>query len=152
MQEKFTVLKWGNNLSTGLNWQNEQHKTLVEQINKLVNQEDDTLDDILEFTKYYTATHFRDEEAMMVHYDYPALDAHIEEHGFFVNSMQEIFKENQKDKIKIRKILTELSAWLMWHIKNSDKEQADWLIKNTNIKNHQPTEFYEELENYRRNN
>lgn len=146
------IIEWSNALSTGVEWQDNQHKSLVDQINKLVNCKAECLDEVIEFTKYYAATHFRDEEAMMVHYNYPRSSEHIDEHAYFTDTIQGVADQRGNDEDKLHTILTELSSWLIWHIKNSDYEQATWLKENTTMLSHQSSEFYTELDSFRLHN
>ena len=148
MSAEKEIFKWSENLATGISWQDKQHQTLIKQINKIFNQTSEVTE-ALEFAKLYAATHFRDEEAVMIHYSYPQSTEHIQEHDYFIDTIQSLDPKTQDDEEIRKDILFHLSSWLMGHIIGSDAHQATWFKGNSDIMDHQPSEFYTELEAYR---
>lgn len=124
---------WNENYITGLTEVDEQHHHLVDLINtfgdkitedKLVKSDIDTI--IKELTDY-TNYHFTEEEEMMVksNIDKRHLDAHIDMHKDFLESIQEMYEKiSIDDQDSVGQLLDFLIHWLAYHILFEDQNMA----------------------------
>lgn len=127
------IFPWNENFETGIPLIDDQHKRLIELLNKLVSHlayqaDAPALDAVFEQLKAYTAFHFADEEAIwQKHFgDEDWVGWHKHAHGDFID---EVIKLKQEENIKplddvIEDIVTFLTHWLAFHILESDKRMA----------------------------
>ena len=125
----FEVFPWNDGFETGNNKIDEQHKILVELVNKLavalVNQNLIELNETFEELISYANKHFSDEEKIWLEYfpDDPWLISHQKTHASFLPSVMEIKKKAANDLLPeiIEKVLHYLLQWLIFHIIDTDK-------------------------------
>lgn len=119
---------WSDDLSVGFKAIDDQHKTLVNIINKFETSmlegagRDVTLD-VLKFLEVYTKIHFTTEEKYMQEYKYPNIEQHQSQHKEFIDYIQKIksiFSQNitHKDMIKFH---NKILDWYIEHICKTDK-------------------------------
>ena len=121
-------LIWSDRFKTGVPLMDNQHKTLIDLINRLFdcmldggNREEIT--NIVDELVSYTVNHFRAEEDLMRKHHYPKLDEHIRIHQGFIAQIS-VFA----DKIKAEKRLSPadiykfLKDWLVNHIEKEDRD------------------------------
>ncbi len=131
-------IKWSDDWSTGVSWQDDQHKELVKGINNLFSamsqgKGEDQVNSVLDFLGDYVVTHFGNEEKLMSELNYTDYDIHKKRHTDFINT----FKEYRK-KIKTQGISVELAVeiqktlcdWLIAHICKIDKKLGTFLQQN----------------------
>jgi hemerythrin-like metal-binding protein len=127
------VFPWSADFETGLPEVDGQHRRLVGLLNTLVGQlavdgDSGSLGAVLEGLKDYTATHFRDEEALWL--EYFAGDGwetgHHRTHGDFVGKVQVLLDEgaSQPLELLVPEVVTFLTTWLAKHILEADKRLA----------------------------
>ena len=130
---KFDIFPWNKNFETGVDHIDEQHKKLVEILNRLaVNLAhrsstiilDSVFNELVEYTDY----HFKSEENYWQEHlaDDPWSIQHHKTHNSFIERVLQI--KNQKtdknsDQI-VQEIVAFLSHWLAYHILDTDKRMA----------------------------
>lgn len=133
-------MMWNEKLLLGIKEIDEQHKNLVDLIERsqglVYNAEDgvDCYDEIVSVLKElvdYTIYHFTYEEGLMDKVQYEELILHSMEHKIFVkkisNFMSGDLEENQMGKIE--EIILFLLDWITKHILETDKRYVS-LLKN----------------------
>lgn len=127
------VFPWNANFETGLPEVDVQHRRLVALLNGLVNHlalEGSTsgLDRVFDELKDYTATHFRDEEALWLQYfgGDGWETGHHRTHGDFIGKLQALIHDgaSQPLELLVADLVTWLTTWLAKHILESDKRLA----------------------------
>lgn len=135
------LFKWNAYLETQISSIDDQHKKLVNLINKLgeyisktskdENIENNILvrnliEELLNYTKY----HFSEEEILMkknnIHKDHTIL--HKYRHGQFITEIEDINKKKNLKYVDLIEIFNYLILWLSSHILGLDKELALQLI------------------------
>lgn len=121
-------IKWSDKFLIGVDQMDDEHKILIERINKLIMALNTTnRGQILECfssLKEYTLYHFNDEEKFMQRIDYPDYQAHKKIHENMLNHFigyEADLKANHLDK---KKFLAFLKNWLISHILGVDTQYA----------------------------
>lgn len=112
------IIRWSDEYSVGVERIDEEHKTLIDMINKAfdsVSDRDETLKQLTLDMQEYAIMHFSTEDKYMVDYGYPHTKSHLESHRLFIRHAH---GEVPLEPIKIIKFLAE---WLNSHIKEEDK-------------------------------
>lgn len=129
------MITWTAAMEVGVKKVDEQHKELVDQINKLHSammerRGAEIVGSTLEFLKNYALTHFSTEEGLMRVYGYPNYEAHKKFHEDFKVDFLKLAKEisdNPHSSIVVLQMENRLSNWLVNHIKKVDKETFAFL-------------------------
>lgn len=127
------LIEWKDIYETGIVALDNEHRTLVEQINRLGQvlrnkSGDDALGEILAVLQDYTENHFRHEERLMQEYGYPDLAEHREIHQALRDSVAELKAEYADGKEGLAKELYKfLRGWLLGHIVEVDKKYGAFL-------------------------
>ena len=128
------------NLITGNNLIDEQHKEIIEKINKLVNTcENGTCQiesvKMLDYLADYTEKHFQEEEALQEAVEYPGLEEHKKRHDEFrvaVKELHEMLEEEEGPSPRfVQAVQENVIDWLYRHIKGFDSSVATY----SNLKN-----------------
>lgn len=128
-------VEWTEELSVGIQEIDEQHKVLINLINRLF---DETIvnqavvgvtEKILEELIQYTIVHFAVEESLFRIFDYPAIDAHMSHHSDLKTQVLELQKKIKQGQAVNTELLMFLKKWLTNHILQEDKQYAPFLIK-----------------------
>ena len=127
--EEYTIFPWNENLETGNKTIDEQHKVLVDLINKLARHliiEDETeIEQAFNKLANYANTHFEDEEKIFEEYlsGAPCFESHKDTHASFFSSISnlKVEVENEPYVKGVEKIIFFLLQWLIRHIIHSDK-------------------------------
>jgi len=122
------LMPWNESFVNGVSEFDNQHKYLVELVNKLYKgmklghgNEDvgRTLDELIE----YTASHFACEEKLMAENQYPDYDSHIKIHRDLVGKVVDFQKKFKSGEVTVSLDLLEfLKDWLIGHIKGVDRK------------------------------
>ncbi len=120
------LIRWSDELRTGIAKIDEQHRGLVNLVNRLYSalrngQGNAALGEILEELIQYTAVHFKTEEDLMVRYSYPDYESHKRTHDGLVKQVLEIqskFKEG-RGTLSVE-LMNFLKSWLINHIQGMD--------------------------------
>lgn len=127
------VMPWSNLLSVGVRDIDDQHRVLVDILNRLG---DVVMGDVTEWNEkavladllQYTAQHFGFEERLMRKAGYAGVDAHVREHREFIlqiKAMTERF--NSGDLPDAEELLVFVREWLTTHILGTDRALAQAL-------------------------
>ncbi|TCK17177.1 hemerythrin [Thiogranum longum] len=135
-----SLLTWSDDRLLGIDSLDDQHKTLVDCINKLVTECRKTETDgpgpsgeklkklARLFDDLYTTTkaHFSHEEAMMRDMAYPGYTAHAREHVMLIAELKTSFAKalTQQQCSLTPELLQALKSWLIAHVSHSDRDFA----------------------------
>ena len=127
------LLEWSDRLSVNIREIDDQHKSLVEMVNRLHDAmkgggADSILMGIVDEMKNYAASHFATEEKHMQIHKYPDYAVHKAEHDDFVAKVVQVESDLKAGKCAMSMdILNFLSNWLVKHIKGTDKKYSPFL-------------------------
>lgn len=136
VDEKSVV--WSDALSLGIESIDDDHKILLEQVNKCYQISvggDGDLGEILNNLKDYTTVHFAREEKVMEACGYPGLANHRQVHRLLVKQLLEQRQQYEKGKLDAHSLLTFLQSWLIDHIQTMDRAYAPYCEGNTTALN-----------------
>jgi len=129
------VMQWTEQLSVKIESIDNEHKKLIELINKLFDamsrrEGHNALDSILKELTDYTEFHFSHEEEAMKKYNFPGLATHKTEHENFVNKVADTKKKYEEGAITLTIPLIDfLTTWIKEHILKSDMGYSTFLVK-----------------------
>jgi len=131
-------LNWDNDLSTGIENIDNQHKELFNRINQLLlAMKDGTAkDDViktLDFLEEYVIKHFTEEEMIQKKNDYPKYNIQHEQHQQFkgeLKKLRETFDSKGTSSLLVLNVQKEMSTWWRSHITSLDKDLGKFLIEN----------------------
>lgn len=125
-------LVWRTAMSTGLKWQDDQHKEIFHQIDLLVeaieqNEGASVVKEMLEFLEKFAVKHFSDEEEYMRSHGCSTCELHEQCHKMMLENLAEIratFDRHGPSTMVVLKLQTMLRDWLMKHILSVDKQMV----------------------------
>lgn len=130
------LLVWQDDLDTGIEVIDQQHRRIVEMLNHLYNAQKsmeravvaEVIDELID----YTLSHFAFEEELMEEAGYAFCAAHKRVHEVFVKRVSEyrmrfVAGEDITDELR-----TMLSRWLFNHIRGDDKSYAEQVKQHLN--------------------
>jgi hemerythrin len=121
---------WNESYSVGIKLIDEQHKGLINILNKLYESFIDQtvgkmLEEIINELVDYSKFHFKTEEKLFAESDYPDKEKHIIEHQEFVDKINGFKTELEKGKSSLTfQLMNFLRNWLLNHIAVSDQAYA----------------------------
>ncbi|BCO07785.1 hypothetical protein GF1_01610 [Desulfolithobacter dissulfuricans] len=129
---KDTIFAWSSALSVGIETIDNQHKKLVDLINRLyravINGENRTVSgEILDELVNYTATHFQTEERLFDQYGYSETKQHKNVHEKLVKQVVEFQQQFHAGAELDMSLLEFLKDWLVNHIMKTDKRYSSFL-------------------------
>ena len=134
-------IQWDDQLNTGIQVIDSQHRRIVEYINSLydasLTRNRNDVEQVLQNLVDYTLSHFAFEESLMEEAGYPFINGHKRVHELFVkriNNFQQRFKIG--DDIT-DELLAALKSWLINHIKSDDNDYTQTVLTNMNYVNTQ---------------
>jgi len=122
------LLNWEESYSVNVSEFNDQHKKLIDLINKLFDamkagKGKDVMGDIFSELIDYTVVHFQAEELLMHKYNYPDMNSHIAEHNDLTRQAKELEAKFKSGASFVTiDVLNFLKDWLTKHIVGSDKK------------------------------
>jgi len=126
-KSSMTVLPWSNLFCVGVREIDDQHRVLVDLLNRLGAAVDgnstEIQGEILESLTQYVGRHFADEERLMIENGYEQAAAHLADHRRLterVGQMSADFKQGKAPSMEALAIF--LRQWLTFHILHTDKE------------------------------
>jgi hemerythrin len=133
------LTEWWEDLATGNQLIDSQHKELFRRINLLLaaceNQKGrDEVGNLLQFLKTYVKTHFHDEEDLQIRSNYPFFREHREEHDGFIRELMEIEAQFLQEGATLLVIVGAGKMALQWvenHIYQSDKKMSEFITVST---------------------
>lgn len=121
------VLPWSNMFAVGVQEIDNQHRKLVEILNRLGDAgggangaalQNQILDELTEYTVY----HFSTEERLMAQHAYEGTAKHTEEHKKLVNAVKALHvRRANGETLPFDELMIFLRDWLTNHIMGSDK-------------------------------
>ncbi len=142
MEKEF--FHWEDNLSVGIQEIDEQHKLLIDLINRffnevLVKHNTSVANEIVTKLLQYTEIHFAVEESLFRIFNYPKYEEHKEQHKKITRQMQVFENQIELGEEVSTELFSFLRKWLKQHILQEDKQytsffaekglQADWSKK-----------------------
>ena len=129
------LAEWWEDLATGNQMIDNQHKELFRRINLLLaaceeQQGKNEVGHLLQFLKQYVKTHFHDEENLQLHAKYPLYKEHREEHDGFIRELIKIEDQFSQEGATLLVIVGAGKMALQWvqnHIYQSDKKMAEFV-------------------------
>lgn len=120
---------WDSSFSVGIEEIDNQHKQIIEYINKLysgtIYHDTSDVKSILASLKEYTVSHFSFEERLMQEAGYSFREEHKRVHDAFIERLN-FFKERHDNREDIAKELrSELQIWLTNHIQHNDTDYKE---------------------------
>lgn len=128
-----SVVSWNSTLSVGHDEMDNQHKKLVELLNKLHSamtegQGREIVGRTLTELVRYTRVHFAAEEQVMKMAGYPELESHRELHAKLTEQAQQLLDRfNNGQPMNPSEVLRFLWSWLQDHITQSDKKYGAYI-------------------------
>ncbi len=127
---KEAFVTWDESLSVNIPHIDDQHKYLINLLNRLHNaaQTDDTSEvvETLLGMRSYAIVHFADEEEILREHGYPDLDSHIKKHRLFIKKTEGYLKELEVSPLAVvSDLLRYLNNWLINHIRHEDGDYAN---------------------------
>lgn len=120
---------WSSDLDTGIQVIDNQHKRIVEYINKLIDarvtHDKEQISTVLDELVDYTLSHFTFEESLMEEAGYPFIKGHKRVHQLFVKRIGDYVQRFRMGEDITDELLNTLKAWLINHIKSDDNDYVD---------------------------
>ncbi|MCW8910501.1 MAG: bacteriohemerythrin [Gammaproteobacteria bacterium] len=115
-------------MKTGITLIDEQHQLLIDLVKDFENAINEDMDDhfvegTLEELINYVSYHFKAEEELMAHHNYPGFSHHKEKHDDLVKKVIDFHERFKKKELNLEnEILVFLKDWIVNHITKSDME------------------------------
>jgi len=130
------AIEWSSGLSTGVEWQDRQHKELFNRINSLLDAMNlglgkDEVVRLFKFLDEYIVIHFDAEEQIMHKYNFPDILSHLEEHHKFIDDVG-VLKDEAEDALSsglVIKVQSRIVDWLLNHIGSVDQVLGAFILK-----------------------
>ena len=129
-----SLIEWNANLLTGVRVIDEDHKKLVDMLNRLndamtARKGKEMLAPLLVELVKYTAEHFGREESLMAKHKYADSAAHFAAHKKLIDDVAEFQKKLDAGQAMISVALLKfLRDWLSTHIMQTDKKLGKALV------------------------
>ena len=129
------AIEWRNDLATGIDKIDTQHKELISRINLLFaacskGKAKDEVKETLKFLQDYVVVHFGTEEDYMSKYSYPDMVDHKAKHKAFIADFLILKGQFEKEGANLTLITRTNKVvvdWLIQHIGNVDKKLGAFL-------------------------
>jgi hemerythrin len=129
------AMKWSEQLSVKIELFDNEHKKLIELINKLHDamyrgEGQNALGSILAELADYTVTHFTHEEEILQKHNFPGFNGHKKQHEDFVGKVADTKKKYEEGALMLAIPLVDfLTSWIQNHILKTDSNYSEFLIK-----------------------
>ena len=121
-----SYVDWSNDLNTGVDVIDNQHRRIVDYINELYEAQETgnraAVGEVLDQVVEYTVSHFSFEESLMQRAGYEFLEPHRKVHELFVKRVSKYVERFNNDEEIGGELLSMLRRWLINHIKNEDAD------------------------------
>lgn len=127
--------EFSDNLVTGNEMIDSQHKELIEKINGLersceTNAELSVAVKMLNYLADYTDFHFSEEEKLQEEIEYPGMEEHKKQHQEFKQAIEELHEmleeqEGPSDAF-VKAVEENVMKWLTFHIQSFDRSVAEY--------------------------
>jgi hemerythrin len=131
------MMEWKDEYSVGILEIDKQHKLLlqsfaaIEESIKLFKGWSNTHYAIKELTNL-AHMHFSFEEAIMRMYDFPGTEAHLKEHEYFFEALDDIERQSLGKHVGVEMVKF-LNSWLTKHIMGSDRGYANYIFAGAKV-------------------
>lgn len=146
--EPIGLLKWSKEYESGINEVDEQHKNIMNVLNKIYYAvEDQTIEEqvptLIKELDFYVGVHFSLEEYYAEKYRFPQIEQLKESHNFFRRTYQEMrshyvyYKSNKESYSQpyienysrqyAQHLHSVMDQWLIFHLNTLDKALFDFL-------------------------
>ncbi|MDD2700601.1 MAG: bacteriohemerythrin [Sideroxydans sp.] len=130
-------LHWSNELDTGIEVIDKQHRRIVDLINELnaANEGGDpaVINHVLGELVDYTLSHFSFEEELQEKANYPFYKAHKRVHEIFTKRVAEFQKRAATGENVAPELLSMLKIWLVNHIKGDDADYVEAIVNSLGV-------------------
>ncbi len=128
-------MQWTEDLETGIQVIDDQHKRIIGYINELHHASESgnaaEVQEVLEGLLDYTITHFQFEEELQAKANYPFLKAHQRVHEIFMKRIATFRERADNGENIIPELLSMLKVWLSSHIMGDDRDYVESVKKIT---------------------
>lgn len=130
-------LVWQEDLNTGIQIIDDQHKRIVAMINQLIHADEndhsrEEVGEVLGELVDYTLSHFAFEEALLEEAGYAFTRPHKRVHEIFTDRVSQFNLRFRAGEDVTQELINLLSRWLFNHIRNDDKAYAETVKNNIN--------------------
>ena len=128
-------LKWDDNYAVGIALFDEQHKKIMEMLNRLLDAVKhegrvEKCGEIVNELITYSSLHFGTEEAAMKKYGYPHFQKHYDEHNAIKTKLGDLHKKCvEGDILHTMEILKFITHWIDNHLKDIDMNYGPFLVE-----------------------
>ena len=132
--------EFDENMVTGNEMIDSQHKELIDKINKLLDSCEVGNDKVvaiktLDYLADYTEFHFGEEEKLQESINYPAITEHKKEHDKLRQVVKDLYnmleEEEGPSAAFVEQVNRNVIEWLYKHIKGFDRSVAEYKFMNT---------------------
>jgi len=130
------TIVWRDEYSVGVVSLDEQHKTIVQLINRLIehceeNVNSEIISDIFNEMTKYIKQHLEYEESLLKENNYPDLIEHVASHTKYIEEIAQIsYRIMQHDSKVPVELLLFLNTWWEEHILIEDQKYSSCLVQN----------------------
>ena len=134
-QQEVDFIQWDDSMLVGNEFQDREHKQLIDLINELYravqkNLGREALGTILDKIEGYTIDHFEAEEKAMDAKGYPHAAEHKAQHAELITNIQKHVDDFKSGKTEIGpEVMSFLRTWLKDHFAETDTDLAEWLAQ-----------------------
>ena len=120
-------------MRTGIKIIDEQHQLLIDLVKDFEhaineNKDDFFIEETLEKLINYVSYHFKAEEELMAHHNYPDFNHHKENHDDLVKKVIDFHERCKKKELNMEsEVLCFLKEWIVNHITKSDMEYVPYI-------------------------
>jgi methyl-accepting chemotaxis protein len=134
------LIRWTEDLNTGIAEMDQQHRRLVDLINQLFStmrkgNDEDSVARVVDELVDYTQTHFNAEEELMRSHRYPDLINHQQVHRNFIEQVGGYAAQIKANAgLSASDVFSFLKDWLISHIVKQDRDGYGAAIRNRRLK------------------
>lgn len=127
-------IQWNEDLATGLDELDGQHRTLVDTFNRLVavvagHGSRDEQEGLMIFLRDFAVRHFETEQELMVRSGYPEETEHRRLHAELAMEVDDLLDRFHRGEAALTPVILEdLDGWLRRHIREEDFRLAEFLM------------------------
>lgn len=127
-----SIITWNDNFSVGIRQFDDEHKELIEIINKLYmamknGNSKAVMSETLEKLIKHILKHFANEEQLMLRKKYPFYEEHKRDHDEFSHKITEYKKLHQQKILHATQLMRVLRNWIINHICEKDRKYGAYL-------------------------
>lgn len=134
----FQFVRWHAEFATGVESIDAEHQRLVEMINELYDamrsgRRQEIVQPLFSRLTEYVASHFANEEELMLRHQYPGLTEHRQEHQRLAAQVAELWRGGEDASLEVcMELFNFLRSWLNGHILQRDHQYIPFLSRPSN--------------------